>query len=110
MITGLSLQSLAYIVVAISIGLLPKAPYELGIVAVSFLFFYYGAFGCTWGMVPWVYQSEVNSIAMRTVGSAAATSFNWVCTTLASVLTTSLLTNAHLALRICLHSVYAHWH
>ncbi|OAA68573.1 General substrate transporter [Niveomyces insectorum RCEF 264] len=84
MLTGLTLQSLAYVIVAIAIGLLAKAPYELGIVAVSFLFFYYAVFGCTWGMVPWVYQSEVNSLAMRTVGSAAATSTNWlfgfVCT------------------------------
>ncbi|CAK7233308.1 hypothetical protein SBRCBS47491_008564 [Sporothrix bragantina] len=84
MLSGLSLQSLAYIVVAISLGLLVKAPHALGIVTVSFLFLYYAAFGCTWGMVPWVYQSEVNSLALRTVGSAAATSTNWlfgfVCT------------------------------
>lgn len=84
MLTGLSLQSLAYIVVAISLGLLVKAPHALGIVTVSFLFLYYAVFGCTWGMVPWVYQSEINSLALRTVGSAAATSFNWlfgfVCT------------------------------
>ncbi|KAK7754969.1 hypothetical protein SLS62_003053 [Diatrype stigma] len=84
MLTGLSLQSLAYIMVAIAIGMQSSAPYEWGIVAVSFLFFYYAAFGCTWGMVPWVYQSEVNSLAMRTVGAAAATSTNWlfgfVCT------------------------------
>lgn len=52
---------------------------QWGIVAVSFLFFYYAAFGCTWGMVPWVYQAEVNSLAMRTVGAAAATATNWVC-------------------------------
>uniref|UniRef100_A0A8H7N0U1 Major facilitator superfamily (MFS) profile domain-containing protein n=1 Tax=Bionectria ochroleuca TaxID=29856 RepID=A0A8H7N0U1_BIOOC len=86
MLTGLSLQSLAYVMVAISVGLLSTAPFEKqwGIVAISFLFFYYAAFGCTWGMVPWVYQSEVNSLAMRTVGAAAATSTNWlfgfVCT------------------------------
>ncbi|EMR67778.1 putative hexose carrier protein [Eutypa lata UCREL1] len=84
MLTGLSLQSLAYVMVAIALGMQSTAPFEWGIVAVSFLFFYYAAFGCTWGMVPWVYQSEVNSLAMRTVGAAAATSTNWlfgfVCT------------------------------
>lgn len=35
-------------------------------------------------MVPWVYQAEVNSLAMRTRGAAAATATNWlfgfVCT------------------------------
>lgn len=35
-------------------------------------------------MVPWVYQAEVNSLAMRTQGAAAATATNWlfgfVCT------------------------------
>ncbi|KAL1889675.1 hypothetical protein Sste5346_008794 [Sporothrix stenoceras] len=35
-------------------------------------------------MVPWVYQFEINSLALRTVGSAATTSTNWlfdfVCT------------------------------
>lgn len=55
-----------------------------GAVAITFLFFYYAAFGCTWGMVPWVYQAEVNSLAMRTQGAAAATATNWlfgfVCT------------------------------
>lgn len=37
-------------------------------------------------MVPWVYQAEVNSLAMRTEGGAAATATNWlfgfVCTQL----------------------------
>ncbi|EKG16012.1 General substrate transporter [Macrophomina phaseolina MS6] len=55
-----------------------------GAVAITFLFFYYAAFGCTWGMVPWVYQAEVNSLSMRATGAAAATSTNWlfgfVCT------------------------------
>lgn len=82
MLTGLSLQSFAYVMVAISIAMLAAAPFEWGVVAVSFLFFYYAAFGCTWGMVPWVYQSEVNSLGMRTVGAAAATSTNWVCLSL----------------------------
>lgn len=35
-------------------------------------------------MVPWVYQAEINSLAMRTRGAAAATATNWlfgfVCT------------------------------
>ncbi|PCG95412.1 Major facilitator superfamily domain, general substrate transporter [Penicillium occitanis (nom. inval.)] len=84
MLSGLWLQFLAYLMVAISVALLSHAPLQWGAVAITFLFFYYAAFGCTWGMVPWVYQAEVNSLAMRTQGGAAATATNWlfgfVCT------------------------------
>ncbi|KAF2176205.1 general substrate transporter [Zopfia rhizophila CBS 207.26] len=84
MISGAALQFLAYVMVAIAVALLSTAPFEWGAVAITFLFFYYAAFGCTWGMVPWVYQAEVNSLAMRTRGAAAATATNWlfgfVCT------------------------------
>lgn len=86
MMGGASLQFLAYVMVAIAVALLSSgvAPYQWGAVAITFLFFYYAAFGCTWGMVPWVYQAEINSLAMRTRGAAAATATNWlfgfVCT------------------------------
>ncbi|TVY32146.1 Sugar transporter [Lachnellula subtilissima] len=84
MLSGLVLQCGAYVMVALAVGLLAIAPFQWGAVAITFLFFYYAAFGCTWGMVPWVYQAEVNSLAMRTTGSAAATATNWlfgfVCT------------------------------
>lgn len=40
-------------------------------------------------MVPWIYQAEINSLAMRVRGAAAATSMNWlfgfVCTQFTSV-------------------------
>ncbi|RDW69809.1 hypothetical protein BP6252_08829 [Coleophoma cylindrospora] len=84
MLSGLGLQCLAYVMVAIAISQLTSAPTQWGAVGITFLFFYYAAFGCTWGMVPWVYQAEVNSLAMRTKGAAAATATNWlfgfVCT------------------------------
>ncbi|KAF2704029.1 general substrate transporter [Pleomassaria siparia CBS 279.74] len=84
MMGGASLQFFAYLMVAISVALLANAPSQWGAVAITFLFFYYAAFGCTWGMVPWVYQAEINSLAMRTRGAAAATATNWlfgfVCT------------------------------
>lgn len=84
MMGGAGLQFLAYVMVAIAVALLHTAEKQWGAVAITFLFFYYAAFGCTWGMVPWVYQSEVNSLAMRTRGAAAATATNWlfgfVCT------------------------------
>ncbi|KAJ5826373.1 hypothetical protein N7474_003511 [Penicillium riverlandense] len=79
MLSGLSLQCLAYVMVAISIALLNQAPFQWGVVAVSFLFFFYAVFGFSWGMAPWVYQAEINSLAMRTQGAAAATATNWLC-------------------------------
>lgn len=78
MLWGLGLHGFAYIIVAISVGLLASAPQQWGAVAISFLFLYYAAFGCTWGMVSWVYQAEVNYLVMRVKGAAAATSMNWV--------------------------------
>lgn len=39
-----------------------------GAVAITFLFFYYAIFGFSWGMVPWVYQAEVNSLQWRVPG------------------------------------------
>ncbi|KAF1952716.1 general substrate transporter [Byssothecium circinans] len=84
MLGGASLQFIAYVFVAIAVALLHTNEQAWGAVAITFLFFYYAAFGCTWGMVPWVYQAEVNSLAMRTKGAAAATATNWlfgfVCT------------------------------
>ncbi|EOD52545.1 putative hexose carrier protein [Neofusicoccum parvum UCRNP2] len=56
MISGSSLQFFAYIMVAISVALLANAPTQWGAVAITFLFFYYAAFGCTWGMVPIGYR------------------------------------------------------
>ncbi|KAJ5613291.1 hypothetical protein N7510_006485 [Penicillium lagena] len=77
MLSGLSLQCLAYVMVALSIALLNQAPFQWGVVAVSFLFFFYAVFGFSWGMAPWVYQAEINSLATRTQGAAAATATNW---------------------------------
>jgi len=84
MMGGAFLQFFAYVMVAIAVALLYTAEKQWGPVAITFLFFYYAAFGCTWGMVPWVYQAEINSLGMRTRGAAAATATNWlfgfVCT------------------------------
>jgi MFS family permease len=48
MLTGAGLQCFAYVMVAMSVGLLATAPDKWGAVAITFLFFYYAAFGCTW--------------------------------------------------------------
>lgn len=45
--------------------------------SIAFFFFYYIAFGIGMLGVPWLYPTEINSIAMRTKGAAVATATNW---------------------------------
>lgn len=45
--------------------------------SIAFFFFYYIAFGLGMLGVPWLYPTEINSIAMRTKGAAVATATNW---------------------------------
>lgn len=53
-------------------------------------------------MVPWVYQAEINSLAMRTVGAASATATNWV-----RVL---LLSNVHVSISQVFLVGWVHMH
>lgn len=41
-------------------------------------FIYYFCYGTSFAKVPWVYNSEINSIGWRTRGAAAATATNWI--------------------------------
>lgn len=41
-------------------------------------FMYYFFYGTSFAKVPWVYNSEVNSLGWRTRGAAAATATNWM--------------------------------
>lgn len=41
-------------------------------------FLYYFFYGTSFAKVPWVYNSEINSLAWRTRGAAAATATNWM--------------------------------
>lgn len=41
-------------------------------------FLYYFFYGTSFAKVPWVYNSEVNSLGWRTRGAAAATATNWM--------------------------------
>ncbi|KAH8888391.1 general substrate transporter [Thozetella sp. PMI_491] len=50
----------------------------LGNVTTAMFFLYYFFFGTSFAKVAWVYNSEVNSLAWRTRGAAAATATNWM--------------------------------
>ena len=52
---------------------------QLSEVTTAFFFLYYFFYGTSFAKVPWVYNSEVNSLAWRTRGAAAATATNWMC-------------------------------
>ncbi|KAG7055929.1 sugar transporter [Colletotrichum scovillei] len=46
--------------------------------SIVFFFLYFMAFGLGMLGVPWLYPTEINSIAMRTKGAAVATATNWM--------------------------------
>ncbi|KAG6365801.1 hypothetical protein INS49_007412 [Diaporthe citri] len=46
--------------------------------SIVFFFLYYIAFGLGMLGIPWLYPTEINSIAMRTKGAAVATATNWI--------------------------------
>ena len=50
----------------------------LGRVTTAMFFLYYWFYGTSFAKVPWVYNSEVNSLGWRTRGAAAATATNWM--------------------------------
>ncbi|KAJ3500251.1 hypothetical protein NM208_g17187 [Fusarium decemcellulare] len=50
----------------------------LGRVTTAMFFLYYFFYGTSFAKVPWVYNSEINSLGWRTRGAAAATATNWM--------------------------------
>ncbi|KAL7627500.1 hypothetical protein AAE478_001693 [Parahypoxylon ruwenzoriense] len=70
-----------YFVAAIALReamLYPERKAVLGEVAVSMFFIYYFCYGTSFSKVPWVYNSEINSLGWRARGAAAATATNWI--------------------------------
>ncbi|KAF7562448.1 hypothetical protein G7046_g1674 [Stylonectria norvegica] len=51
---------------------------QLGRVTTAMFFLYYFFYGTSFAKVPWVYNSEINSLGWRTRGAAAATATNWM--------------------------------
>ncbi|TFK23886.1 hexose carrier protein [Coprinopsis marcescibilis] len=83
MMWGAAGQCLCYIFIT---GLLSKAEdagepssgTRYGAGATFFFFAYYLFFGICWQGVPWLYPTEINSLAMRTKGAGLATASNWI--------------------------------
>ncbi|KAK5957130.1 hypothetical protein OHC33_001499 [Knufia fluminis] len=78
-------QCFCYLMITILLGLnqqpdigVQKAK-ALGSASVTFFFIYYIFFGIGFQGVPWLYPTEINSLAMRTKGAAIGTATNWMC-------------------------------
>ncbi|KAB5532611.1 general substrate transporter, partial [Coniochaeta sp. 2T2.1] len=56
----------------------PENKKALGSVTTSMFFLYYFTYGTSFAKVPWVFNSEVNSLGWRARGAAAATATNWM--------------------------------
>ncbi|KAG8525913.1 uncharacterized protein KY384_000675 [Bacidia gigantensis] len=51
---------------------------EVASASITFFFTYYIFFGIGFQGVPWLYPTEINSLAMRTKGAAVGTACNWI--------------------------------
>ena len=75
-------QSFCYLIITILIRYNEKPGYahahEVASASVAFFFLYYVFFGIGMQGVPWLYPTEVNSLAMRTKGAAIGTATNWI--------------------------------
>ncbi|KAL2863770.1 sugar porter family MFS transporter [Aspergillus lucknowensis] len=81
MLYGSITMGACYLIAAISLktaGTDPSRERLLGRVTTAMFFLYYFFYGTSFAKVPWVYNSEVNSLAWRTRGAAAATATNWM--------------------------------
>ncbi|XDG09501.1 hypothetical protein ABKA04_009116 [Annulohypoxylon sp. FPYF3050] len=70
-----------YLIAAITLreaNLHPERKAAFGKVTVAMFFLYYFFYGTSFAKVPWVYNSEINSLGWRTRGAAAATATNWI--------------------------------
>lgn len=81
MLYGALTAGSCYVVAAICLkmaDLHPESKYELGAATTAMFFLYYVFYGTSFAKVPWVYNSEINSLGWRTRGAAAATATNWM--------------------------------
>lgn len=71
-------QGLAFLIITILLKYASEGSKGSATASIPFFFIYYIAFGLGALGIPWLYPTEINSIAMRTKGAATATATNWV--------------------------------
>lgn len=81
MIVGAAGQAFSHIMITICIRIkeLPSNthPTEAAKASIAFFFIYYVFFGIGWQGIPFLYPAEINSLAMRTKGTALSTATSW---------------------------------
>lgn len=72
-------QGFTFLVITVLLryGSPPDGERKAAEASIVFFFLYFIAFGTGMLGVPWLYPTEINSIAMRTKGAAVATATNW---------------------------------
>ncbi|KAJ5622739.1 hypothetical protein N7490_011344 [Penicillium lividum] len=68
-------QGVAFILIAVGIYL---DTYPMSIFSVVFIFVYNLFFGISFLSIPWLYPAEINTQAMRNVGTSISTATNWI--------------------------------
>ncbi|KAF2717601.1 general substrate transporter [Polychaeton citri CBS 116435] len=75
-------QGFCYMLITILLRYADKPGYahqtEVASASVAFFFLYYVFFGIGFQGVPWLYPAEINSLAMKTKGTALGTATNWI--------------------------------
>ncbi|KAH6662791.1 general substrate transporter [Halenospora varia] len=76
-------QGFCYLIITILLRYSMKDGYahqrEVAEASIAFFFLYYVFFGIGMQGVPWLYPTEINSLAMRTKGAAIGAATNWMC-------------------------------
>ncbi|KIW47827.1 uncharacterized protein PV06_00487 [Exophiala oligosperma] len=75
-------QSFCYLLITVLLRYNEKPGYphaqEVASASIAWFFCYYVFFGIGMQGVPWLYPTEINSLAMRTKGAAIGTATNWI--------------------------------
>jgi sugar porter (SP) family MFS transporter len=75
LLAGAAGQSIAFFMIAIGIRV---GSYSMSIFTIVFIFVYNFFFGISFLSIPWLYPAEINSQAMRNVGTSISTATNWI--------------------------------
>ncbi|KAJ0423588.1 hypothetical protein BJY00DRAFT_53798 [Aspergillus carlsbadensis] len=74
LLAGAAGQGITFCVIAARIKF---GTYNMSIFAIVFVFVYNFFFGISFLSIPWLYPAEINSQAMRNLGTSVSTAVNW---------------------------------
>ncbi|KAJ6436261.1 sugar transporter [Purpureocillium lavendulum] len=81
LIYGAAGQGLCYLIITVCVRFNELSSYPnqtaMAKASIAFFFLFYVFFGIGWQGVPWLYPTEINSLSMRTRGTALSTAIDW---------------------------------